>query len=131
MAGWNTPARNAAINKRPCDQKTRSSLSDTGSPFWCTRESRQMAIFDYSAKAELSPTASEVALFHAGRWRMRRPTRIWTICPAPKTPSASRSRNCHVNFFWRSSRKWLRRDSTATEFAGCMRALNIRWPVAL
>jgi hypothetical protein len=23
MAGWNTPARNAAINKRPCDQKTR------------------------------------------------------------------------------------------------------------
>jgi hypothetical protein len=23
MAGWNTPARNAAISKRPCDQKTR------------------------------------------------------------------------------------------------------------
>lgn len=23
MAGWNTPARNAAITKRPCDQKTR------------------------------------------------------------------------------------------------------------
>ena len=23
MAGWNTPARNAGINKRPCDQKTR------------------------------------------------------------------------------------------------------------
>jgi hypothetical protein len=23
MAGWNTPARNAAINKRPCDQETR------------------------------------------------------------------------------------------------------------
>jgi hypothetical protein len=23
MAGWNTSARNAAINKRPCDQKTR------------------------------------------------------------------------------------------------------------
>src|SRR6266850_139046 len=22
QAGWNTPARNAAINKRPCDQKT-------------------------------------------------------------------------------------------------------------
>ena len=22
MAVWNTPARNAAINKRPCDQKT-------------------------------------------------------------------------------------------------------------
>jgi hypothetical protein len=23
MAGWNTPARNAAIAKGPCDQKTR------------------------------------------------------------------------------------------------------------
>jgi hypothetical protein len=23
MAAWNTPARNAAISKRPCDQKTR------------------------------------------------------------------------------------------------------------
>jgi hypothetical protein len=22
IAGWNTPARNAAINKRPCNQKT-------------------------------------------------------------------------------------------------------------
>jgi hypothetical protein len=33
-----------------------------------------MAIFDYSTEAELSPTASEVALFAAGRRRMRQPT---------------------------------------------------------
>ena len=33
-----------------------------------------MAIFDYSSEAELSPTASEVALIWAGRWRMRQPT---------------------------------------------------------
>ena len=33
-----------------------------------------MAIFDYSTKAELSPTASEVALIWAGRRRMRQPT---------------------------------------------------------
>jgi hypothetical protein len=33
-----------------------------------------MAIFDYSTEAELSPTASEVALLPAGRRRMRQPT---------------------------------------------------------
>ena len=33
-----------------------------------------MAIFDYSTEAELSPTVSEVALFPAGRRRMRQPT---------------------------------------------------------
>jgi hypothetical protein len=33
-----------------------------------------MAIFDYSTEAELSPTASEVALIRAGRRRMRQPT---------------------------------------------------------
>ncbi len=33
-----------------------------------------MAIFDYSTEAELSPTVSEVALFPAGRRRMRHPT---------------------------------------------------------
>ncbi len=33
-----------------------------------------MAIFDYSTEAELSPTVSEVALFPAGRRRMRLPT---------------------------------------------------------
>jgi len=33
-----------------------------------------MAIFDYSTKAELSPTASGVALVGAGRRRMRQPT---------------------------------------------------------
>jgi hypothetical protein len=33
-----------------------------------------MAIFDYSIEADLSPTASEVALFPAGRRRMRQPT---------------------------------------------------------
>jgi Arc/MetJ-type ribon-helix-helix transcriptional regulator len=33
-----------------------------------------MAIFDYSAEAELSPTVSEVTLFPAGRRRMRQPT---------------------------------------------------------
>src|SRR5260370_35743505 len=33
-----------------------------------------MAIFDYSTEAELSPTASEVALIWAGRRRMRQPT---------------------------------------------------------
>jgi cysteine sulfinate desulfinase/cysteine desulfurase-like protein len=26
MAGWNTPARNAAIARGPCDQKTRRAL---------------------------------------------------------------------------------------------------------
>jgi hypothetical protein len=33
-----------------------------------------MAIFDYSTEAELSPTASGVALIEAGRRRMRQPT---------------------------------------------------------
>jgi hypothetical protein len=33
-----------------------------------------MAIFDYSTEAELSPTASEVALLPASRRRMRQPT---------------------------------------------------------
>ena len=33
-----------------------------------------MAIFDYSAEAELSPTASKVALLPTGRRRMRQPT---------------------------------------------------------
>jgi hypothetical protein len=33
-----------------------------------------MAIFDCSTEAELSPTVSEVALFAAGRRRMRQPT---------------------------------------------------------
>src|SRR5437660_1942895 len=33
-----------------------------------------MAIFDYSTEAELSPTASEVALIWAGRRRTRQPT---------------------------------------------------------
>jgi Arc/MetJ-type ribon-helix-helix transcriptional regulator len=33
-----------------------------------------MTIFDYSTKAELSPTVSEVALSPAGRRRMRQPT---------------------------------------------------------
>ncbi len=33
-----------------------------------------MAIFDYSIEADLSPTASEAALFPAGRRRMRQPT---------------------------------------------------------
>ena len=32
-----------------------------------------MIIFDYNNEAELSPTASEVALFPAGRRRMRQP----------------------------------------------------------
>ncbi len=33
-----------------------------------------MTIFDYSTEAEPSPTVSEVALFPAGRRRMRQPT---------------------------------------------------------
>ena len=33
-----------------------------------------MAIFDYSTKAELFPTAGEVGLFLIGRRRMRQPT---------------------------------------------------------
>jgi hypothetical protein len=33
-----------------------------------------MAIFDYSTKAELSPTASAVGLIRADRRRMRQPT---------------------------------------------------------
>jgi hypothetical protein len=33
-----------------------------------------MALFDYSSEAELSPAVSEVALFPAGRPRMRQPT---------------------------------------------------------
>jgi hypothetical protein len=33
-----------------------------------------MVIFDYRTEAELSPTASEVALLPAGRRRMRQPT---------------------------------------------------------
>ena len=32
-----------------------------------------MTIFDYSTEAELSPTASEVVLFHAGGRKMRLP----------------------------------------------------------
>jgi hypothetical protein len=30
MAGWNTPAKTAAINKRLCDQKTRGALVTVG-----------------------------------------------------------------------------------------------------
>jgi hypothetical protein len=30
MAGWNTPARNAATNKGPCDQKTGGSWVTVG-----------------------------------------------------------------------------------------------------
>jgi len=30
MAGWNTSARNAAISKRPCDQKTGGSVVTVG-----------------------------------------------------------------------------------------------------
>jgi hypothetical protein len=33
-----------------------------------------MTIFDYNTEAELSPTASEVALLPGGRRRMRQPT---------------------------------------------------------
>jgi hypothetical protein len=61
-----------------------------------------MAIFDYGTEAELSSAASEEELFPARRPRMRQPTGYGRFA---RTADAIRfaSRNCHLNFFRRSS----------------------------
>ena len=47
-----------------------------------------------------------------------------------RTPSASRLRSFHLNFFSEPTSKSTRRDTTAREFIVCMKVWTIPWSVA-
>jgi hypothetical protein len=87
-----------------------------------------MAIFDYSTEAELSPTVTQAALFAAGRRRMRQPTGYGRFARAADAIRFA-IEELPPELLLAAQLKVA--EERSTEFAGCTRASNTHWPVAL